>query len=183
MPLDKRFAKLPFWLQFAINILLLYGIWIVFYKFLRDWWLVDYLYEEMIYYMTKIQLHLAGAFLKLLGYTVEIYCKVITINGSNGVLLDRGCLGRNVLGVFLGFILAFPSSFKKKIGISVIGVIVFIILNVLRISALAIIELCCHQYLQINHHYVFKIIIYAIMFLMWAIWLRSLRESKQQQEP
>ncbi len=183
MPLDRRFTKLPFWLQFVINILLLYAIWLVFYKFLRDWWLVDYLYEEMIYYLTKIQLHLAGAFLKLLGYSVEIYCKVITINGSNGVLLDRGCLGRNVIGVFLGFILAYPSTFKKKINISVIGVIVFIILNVLRISALAIIELCCPQYLQINHHYVFKIIVYAVIVLMWAIWLRSLRESTQQQEP
>ena len=159
MPLVKRFAKLPFWLQFVTNILLLYAIWLVFYKFLRDWWLVDYLYEELIYYLTKIQLHLAGAFLKLLGYSVEIYCKVITINGSNGVLLDRGCLGRNVLGLFLGFILAYPSTFKKKVGISIIGVIVFIILNVLRISALAMIELCCPQYLQINHHYVFKIIV------------------------
>ena len=183
MPIIKNFAKLPIWLQFVLNILILYVLWLVFYKFLRDWYLIDYFYEQVIYYLTKLQLKLSGFLLGILGYKVEIYCKIITINGSNGVLLDRGCLGRNVLGVFLGFILAYPSSMKKKFWISVIGVVVFIILNVLRISALAIIDYCCPQYLDINHHYIFTIIVYSAIILMWAIWLRSLRKVRQQPEP
>ncbi len=183
MPIIKNFAKLPIWLQFVLNILILYGLWEIFYKFLRDYYLVDYFYEQVIYFLSRLQLKLSGFLLTLFGYKVKIYCKVITINGSNGVLLDRGCLGRNVLGVFLGFIFAFPSMLKKKFWISVIGVVVFIILNVLRITALTIIDYCCPRYLDINHHYIFTIIVYSAIIVMWALWLRSLRESKQPPEP
>jgi exosortase/archaeosortase family protein len=142
----------------------------------------EYVYEEGIYWLTKIQLELSGLFLSLFGYDYTIIGKVISVGGSGGVLLDRGCLGRNVLGLFFGGIWSFPSSFRDKLPISVIGFGVFILLNVLRITALAIIDYCCPQYLDINHHYIFKVIVYAAILFMWWLWLRSLR-FKQPQEP
>ncbi len=183
MPLIKSYAKLPIWLQFALNVLLLYGLWMIFYVFLRDFWLVDYIYEEAIYWLTKVQLTVSGLLLSLLNFDVEIIGKVIYVNNSNGVLLDRGCLGRNVLGLFVGFILAYPSRFRDKLPIIIIGIIVFLILNILRISALSIIDYCCPKYLDINHHYIFKAIVYSAILLMWYLWLKSLRPVKQPQEP
>jgi exosortase/archaeosortase family protein len=177
MPIIKRFVRLPILIQIAVNINILFFLWIIFYKFLRPIAVVDYFYEQGIYYLTKYQLDLSAKLLRLLGYKVEVLGKLVAIKGTGGVVLDRGCLGRNVMALFVGFILVIPSKFSQKLWMSVLGILVFLILNIIRIATLAIIEYCCEQYLQINHHLVFKVLIYGVMLLLWFIWLRSVRKS------
>ncbi len=180
MTVSQRLAKIPIWAKFFINILILYALWVLFFKFLRDYWLVDYFYEEGIYYLTYIQLKATEFFLDMLGFEVHTLGKIIWIEGHQGVLLDRGCLGRNTLGLFLGFILAYPSGLRRKFGIMIIGTLVFLLLNILRISGLAITQYCCPQYLDINHHLIFKYLVYAVILLMWYLWLRRIRREQRE---
>jgi exosortase/archaeosortase family protein len=132
---------------------------------------VDFLYEEAIFYLTKIQLYLSKYFLQIFHYKIAIIGKTIKIIPSDGVHLDRGCLGRNTLGVFAIFILAFPGKFIQKIWFIIVGTAIFILMNVSRIVALAITDYCCPQHLNFNHHFLFKIIIYAVILLLWAWWI------------
>ena len=176
----QRLAKLPIWFKFLINILILYILWVLFFKFLRDYWLIDYIYEEGIYYLTLIQLKATEFFLGLLGFQAHTLGKIVWIEGHQGVLLDRGCLGRNTLGLFLGFILAYPSGMRRKWGIMIIGTVVFIMLNILRISGLAITQYCCPRYLDINHHLIFKYVVYTAILIMWYLWLRFLRNKEKE---
>ncbi len=180
MPLIKRMAKIPIWLQFPINILILYALWLVFFKFLRHIWFIDYFYEEVIYYLTFIQLQATKFLLSLLGYKAYVLGKVIWIEGTSGILLDRGCLGRNTLGLFMAFILAYPSQWRQKLWIIVVGTVIFLCLNILRISGLAITQYCCPRYMDINHHLIFKYIVYTAILLMWYWWLRTLRKEKKK---
>ncbi len=159
--------------KFIINTIILIAIWFLFYNFLRHLPFVDYIYEEGIFWLTKIQLLLTKIFMSALGYSIEIYGKTVKIVGSYGVHLDRGCLGRNTLGLFVGFILAFPGKFSNKIWFLVIGVVIFILLNVFRIMALAIVDACCVQYLDFNHHITFKCIVWAFILLLWALWINK----------
>jgi len=166
----------------AINIIILVVLWLLFFKLLRKIYIVDYIYEQGIYYFTKIQLISSKVILNLLGYSVEIYGKTIKIVQSNGVLLDRGCLGRNTIGLLIGFILALPGKLKNKIWYSAMGLVIFIILNVLRITALAITQYCCPERLDFNHHFLFKIIVYVIILILWIIWINKYSEIKSKSE-
>ncbi len=170
----KKFKskRVEFLFKFTINVVVLVGLWFLFYNLIRKLNIVDFIYEQGIYALTKIQLILSDASLNLMGFTVEIYGKTVKIVGSYGVHLDRGCLGRNTLGLFVGFILAFPGKVKSKVWFLTVGVVVFILMNVLRIDALAITDYCCREKLDFNHHFVFKIIIYVVIFLMWVWWVQ-----------
>lgn len=169
--------------KFLINILILVILWLLFYNVLRKFWFVDYLYEEGIYLLSNIQLKLSKFLLNIIGFTVEIYGKTVKIVGSYGVHLDRGCLGRNTLGLFIGFIFAFPGKMWHKLWFVSVGIVIFIFLNVFRIMGLAITDNCCRQHLDFNHHFLFKIIIYIVIFLLWAWWIKKysyLADEKKQ---
>lgn len=172
--LIKRNKKLLFLAKLIINIVIILSVWYLFYKIIRPRLpLVDYLYEEVIFWVTELQLVLSKLLLNLIGYSVEIYGKTVKIIGSFGVHLDRGCLGRNTLGLFVGFILAFPGKIKNKVWFLIMGIGIFIIVNVLRIAGLAITEFCCPERLDFNHHYLFKIIVYIIIFFLWVWWIQK----------
>jgi len=181
MAIIKSYSRLPLWLQFLGNITILSALWFVFFTFFRRNLYVDYLYEEGIFYLTQLQLKGSKFVLELLGYKVFIFGKIIRLSDTTGVLLDRGCLGRNTLGLFLAFIWAYPSGIRRKIGVSLWGSLVFIFMNILRIVALAITQECCPEKLDFNHHVLFKYIVYGVIFMIWYFWLKSL--SKQQRQP
>ncbi len=157
----------------AINLLILIGLWLIFFKLLRQINIVDYIYEQGIYVFTKIQLVVTKIILNIFGYSVEIYGKTVKIVGSNGVHLDRGCLGRNTLGLMLGFIYALPGRLKHKIYYTFLGITIFLFLNIGRIIALAITDYCCPERLNFNHHFLFKIIVYIAILLLWIIWIKK----------
>lgn len=169
--------------KIIINIIVIILIWILFYNFIRKISFIDYIYEEGIYFQTKIQLIFSKLLLNIFGYDIEIYGKTIKIIGSYGVHLDRGCLGRNTLGLFIGFILVFPGNFLNKLWFMILGVIIFIFLNVSRIVALTIIENICPQNLDFNHHFTFKIIVYIVIFFLWTWWIRKYSLLKKKNSP
>lgn len=169
-------------LKIAINLAILVGLWLIFFKILRQIPAVDYTYEQGIFFFTKIQLVLSKSILQLMGYTVEIYGKTIKIVPSFGVLLDRGCLGRNTIGLFLVFILALPGKIFDKIWFSTLGVVIFVFLNILRIVALALTQYCCPEKLNFNHHFLFKAIIYAIILIIWIIWINKFSLPNKQKQ-
>lgn len=180
MLLSDNLKKIIF--KIAINLAILLGLWLLFYKLLRQIPAVDFVYEQGILFFTKIQLTFSKLILQLMGYTVEIYGKTIKIVPSFGVLLDRGCLGRNTLGLFVGFILTLPGKTIDKIWYSALGIIIFVILNILRIVALAVNQYCCPEKLDFNHHFLFKIIVYAVILLLWIIWINKFSLLKKQSQ-
>jgi exosortase/archaeosortase family protein len=168
------YKKINPFLRFAINGIFLFLIWKLFYSFIRNLDFVDFIYEESTYILTNFQLILTKFVLEIFGYNIEIYGKLIKAVGGTSIHLDRGCLGRNPQGLFIGFILAFPGSFKNKLWYIPLGLMVITLLNIVRIIALFITNNCCAEYMDLNHHYIFKIIVYFFIFLMWYIWIQKI---------
>ncbi len=180
----KKLSKLNviFLKKLLLNLFIFVLLWLLFYKILRKILIIDYVYEQGIYYLTKIQLIFSKLFLQILGYSVEIFGKTVKIDGSFGVHLDRGCLGRNTMGMFAGFILIFPGRLRDKLWFIFLGIVIFLFLNTLRITALAITDYCCVQYLDFNHHFVFKIIVYFAIFLLWTRWIKRYSFLKNEKK-
>jgi len=173
----NKYLKLHQFVRLLINIAFLSTVWYIFYSFFRNKNFVDYFYEEITYLLTLSQLFVSKTLLTIIGYEVEIYGKTIKIVNSYGVHLDRGCLGRNVIGLFAGFILAYPAKIKSKLWYIPMGILIFFIVNVFRIMALSITDNCCRHILNFNHHIVFQYLTYFIIITMWVVWIRFFKKQ------
>ncbi len=180
--INAKYKNLHLLTRFVINIVFLSLLWIIFYVFFRYNPYINEFYEYIVDKFTRVLL-LAGKFLLgISGFDIEIEGKVIRISGTSGVLLDKGCLGRNLLGLFAGFILAYPSQIKHKLWAIPLGLLIIMFLNVLRIAALTVLVHSYPDYVDINHHVIFKYTVYFFIFCMWYFWIKYYGSTSKAQQ-
>ncbi len=174
-----KYKKIKPLYRFAINGLFLYLLWIVFYSFFRYHSFVNFFYDEATFHLTNSWLYSTKFFLNMLGYEagIEIPRKLLILAGTPGVILERGCLGRNMMGLFAGFIIVYPGNIKTKLWYIPLGLLIIYMLNVFRIAGLSFTQLYFPEYLDINHHTVFKYTVYTAIFILWVIWIGKLNKS------
>jgi len=179
MNLIEKYRNLNPMIKFFINGAVLFSLWWVFYTFLRNSVLVNDIYEVVTARLTRNLLVGSKFFLNLFGLDSYIFGKTIRITGAGGVYLDRGCLGRNLMGLFTGFIIAYPGIIIKKIWYIPLGLVLITIINIFRIAGLAYIMICCPEHVDINHHVIFKYTVYVLIFLMWYVWIKRINVVPQ----
>ena len=111
--------------------------------------------------------------LDVFGYDVNIYKKIIWIEGSQGVRVINACLGWSMMALFIGFIIIYPGEKKKKYWFIPMGIVAITFANILRITAMALVSFHKYNLLDFYHKYVFNIILYIVVFLLWIIWVRK----------
>jgi len=159
--------------QFIVSGVLLYIGFEIFYTFLKNISFIHRFYEFGVELLTDSFLYSSKAFLAIFGLDTFVDGKIIRAFNKGGVYLDRGCLGRNLMLLYAGFILVFPGKITSKIWYIPLGLAVIYLLNIIRISALVYIDLCCPQYLDVNHDFIFKYTTYFFIFILWVIWIRK----------
>lgn len=102
---------------------------------------------------------------------------IIILDGENAVSIARQCNGLELIVLYLGFIICLPSNPKKMILFSVVGLAVIYILNIIRSALLAVMYLQDHSLTDFAHHYVFKLIIYAVVFLGWVLYMKKPKQD------
>ena len=169
----------PF-IKFFLRAILLGGAWIIFYKIFRYQPFIDTIYDSATHTLTNILLEISRLSLELFNYQAIIDGKILRIAGDGGILLDRGCLARNLLGLYAGFILVYPGNWKPKLWFIPLGLISIFFINIMRIAALTYISYKFPQYLDINHNIIFKYTAYGATFALWYIYINYLsRETKK----
>ncbi len=167
-----KYKNLHLLVRFVVNIALLACFWFIFYQFFRYNKYVNEIYEYISNNFTQFLLHASKTLLSVFGIETSIHEKTIKIANTGGILLDRGCLARNLLGLFVGFVLAYPSKIIHKIWAIPLGIIFIIFLNIFRISALTFLVYAAPEYVDVNHHIVFKYVVYFFIFCMWYFWIK-----------
>ncbi len=169
--------------RFGINGLLVFVFWVIFYSFFRHLAFVEKLYTYISIYITNALLFASKAVLELLNFRTYIFpeMKTLQIEGTRGVRLDLGCLGRNLMGLFAGFIIAFPGRIKTKFWYIPLGLLFIVFINILRICGLSIsLYYNPEGYFQYNHHDIFKYAVYTVIFFMWYFWIKQFGLPKKK---
>lgn len=151
----------------------MFGFIMLFYTVLRNNETIDTLYVDALNVYAKLLLIGSKFITELFGFEVVTFGKTIKIIDdfkASGVYLDRGCMGRNIMLGYAALIAVFPGKFVHKLWYIPMGLSVITLVNILRISGLAITAYCCPQYSDINHYFVFKVIAWIIIFFLWVIW-------------
>lgn len=160
-PQDKFIAS------FIVKGFGLYMLWFLLYD---NWLLKDGLVDHFL-----IQ-HLVSAtdtVLKAIGYTTYTYADAVGIDGTHGVLIGVPCNGMDLFALFAGFVIIFPGKIKYKLVYIPAGLLLIHLLNILRLVGLAMVVLYYPDSLDFNHKYTFTIIIYAVVFLLWILWVKK----------
>jgi exosortase family protein XrtF len=156
-------------MAFIVKAVLLYIIWFISYDYIIapagtiDRWL-----NKMVGVQSSVALN-------LIGYDSDTVPgnnqTVVRINSRGMVGVGNPCNGLELFVLFGGFIACFPGNTKSKIWFVPVGVIIIHIVNVMRSTALALIQFHNPASLDFNHHYTFTVIVYAIIFGLWMFWV------------
>jgi exosortase family protein XrtF len=115
--------------------------------------------------------------LKGAGYETSTYRNAdrptITIlnDGKAVVSVYEGCNGLNVGIIFIAFLVAFGPINRQMAWYAFVGLLVLHISNLLRIVFLFWVALELPDFLYFVHKYLFTAIIYAVVFIMWLVWV------------
>lgn len=165
--------KHKFLLKFVFRAVGLALLYFLVYKFLRYNLYVHVVYEQITFWLTRFLLEVTQTVMGVFGLEVQTDGKLVWITGHTAVYLDRGCLGRTVLAGFTGLLVVFPGKLKSKLWFIPLGIVVINALNVLRISVLIYIAAYYPQHLEVNHHYIFKLVVWSGIFLLWFYWINK----------
>jgi exosortase family protein XrtF len=121
--------------------------------------------------------HQTAYILNLIDPPVVAYAKaskatVIIENVKPIVGVYEGCNGVNVVIVFLSFVFAFGPLHKKLLWFVPAGILVIHLANLFRIGLLFFISRDYPHQLYFFHKYFLTAFIYAVVFILWFVWLR-----------
>jgi len=125
----------------------------------------------------------SAGILSFLGESIFYYGRVVGIDGGAGVEVVDGCNGIAAIGLFLGFIYAYPGEWTPRILFSIFGIAVIYLVNVSRIVALAYIQVHWPSIFSFSHDYSTTTIFYIVIFILWMIWANYGDQSISKEQP
>ena len=157
--------------RFLIYAALLYLLWFLVY----DLGIKPYTRFDLM--VTLNMIYVSDFLLSLMGYDVVTENRTITLLGTVGLFVGAACNGVPLFALFSGFIIAFPGSIARKLYFIPIVILLIHALNIIRVTALCLIQLAAPHLLEFNHTYTFTILIYGFIFFLWMVWVNSYRKS------
>ena len=102
----------------------------------------------------------------------------IWVNGTRTVRVFEGCNGLNMMIIFSAFVLSFPGNKKQLLWYFPSSLFAIHILNLARVSGLAVISINYPLTLYFFHKYLFTAIIFIGVFILWTVWITKLIKIK-----
>ena len=151
---------------FALKALGIFVLWYVLYEL----WLLP---DGRLDYWVALRVIDGAAFItKLMGFEVWMQGRVVTIAGNNGIEMVDGCTGIPAIGLFLGFIWAYPGQNRSRVYFSLMGIATIYLVNILRITTLMLMQEWAPQFFDFTHDYSTTTIFYLVIFFLWMLWVR-----------
>lgn len=90
--------------------------------------------------------------------------------GAAGVYVADGCNGLAALSLFVGFVLAYPGTWRRRAWFVPAGLAVLVAVNVIRCAFLLYVQARAPQHFDVLHGYLTTYVFYAVIFGLWALW-------------
>ena len=100
------------------------------------------------------------------------------VEGTSGVTIGAPCDGIVLFALFTVFMISYPGPIKHKLWYTPVGLLVIHMLNIGRVTGLALIVYYNEGWLAFNHDYTFTIFVYAVVFMLWLVWINRFAQPK-----
>jgi exosortase family protein XrtF len=150
--------------QFVLKVV---GIYICWYLVYELWLLPD---GSLDRWLTTNIVSVSTGILEYLNYDFYAQGRLIGIGESAGIYLVDGCSGIAAIGLFVGFVIAYPGEWMARIAFITFGIGIIYLINIVRIVVLAITQVSWPGMFDITHDYSTTAIFYLAIFVLWMIW-------------
>jgi exosortase family protein XrtF len=136
---------------------------------------------DPVTHMVTVQ---TAAVLRATGWEVmaeDEYSKPITnllYNDQAILAVYEGCNGVNTMLIFVAFIVAFGPWRKPMLWFIPAGIVIVHLMNLLRISVLFFVSRTMPDAMYFFHKYLFTAFLYAVIFVLWIIWIRKFTRTQ-----
>lgn len=131
--------------------------------------------DENLNYITwwrNFYLKTSAQILRWLGYIAITNETDLLVVGRGGIRLVYSCLGYGLMSIFAAFCLSFPSPFKHRWIFMLSGLVFIQAMNILRFIWLALYWDRANPLFGMDHHDLFNIIIYVLLFGICYLWIK-----------
>ncbi|MBG6236433.1 exosortase/archaeosortase family protein [Pedobacter sp. CAN_A7] len=135
----------------------------------------EYLDQHFNYIKAWRDFNISGtaAILGALGYEVTTREFRLHVTGRSGFILVYSCLGYGILSIYTAFILSYPRPLRNKFVVLLAGVLGFQLLNMLRLSLIALFWKPSPLFFKLNAHELFNLITYGLILVACYYWLND----------
>lgn len=151
--------------KFLLKVTAIYVFWYIVYEL---WVLPNgYIDEPLSHNIASV----SAGLLSFFGESVIHFGRVVGIAGTPGIEIVDGCNGIAAIGLFIGFIFAYPGSWAPRILFIIFGIAVIYLVNVARLVALAYIQAYWQSGFDFMHDFSTTAIFYLVIFILWMVWV------------
>lgn len=93
------------------------------------------------------------------------------VNGKRVARIVEGCNAVSVMILFMAFIVAFSTTFKRTALYIMAGIIIIHLLNIIRVALLTLGFYYYPEYKSLLHDILFPLFIYGVVFILWVAWV------------
>ncbi len=128
-------------------------------------------------WITSTTARIAGAGARAIGVDAVVEGNLILLS-SRTLAVDPQCTAFTLAAVYMALVLAYPVSWTKRLLALAIGLPLLQIVNLARLVVVAYAsEALAGKSFYIVHDYVFEFGMAFVVFIMWAVWLASVRRG------
>ena len=144
----------------------------------RHWRWLSTGWEHLNDWIRMFYLHSLKFIFNILGYPNAIISKhTILVLDTAWIGIGNYCLGIQLMIFIVALICSYPGRWKRKLLYSILGIVFFIILNILRFVALVFVIHAYPKQINFNHDFVFNVIVYILVFLFWIMMIKRGQEK------
>lgn len=112
---------------------------------------------------------LAGVVIRTLGHEVRVTGQSMLGSGF-AMEVKYGCDGIQPVGLFVAILMAFPATKRAKVAGAVLGSLVLLTVNLVRIITLFFTGIYLRKLFEILHADVWQAIFILTALLLWVVW-------------
>lgn len=149
---------------FLAKVLAVYVVWYVVY----DLWLLPD--GSLDRWLSLNVAGMSGSLLSLFGFDAVAQGRNVLMSGVPGVRVVNGCNGLTTIGLFIGFVVAYPGAWARRVGFVVFGIGVIYVTNVLRVAGMVAVQKYAPSLFDPLHGFGMTTIFYVVVFALWVVW-------------
>ena len=151
----------------GIFLLKVAGIYLLWYFIYELWLLPNGTLDQWV---TTNIVSVSAGILEILGYDFYATGRLIGLGESAGIYLVNGCSGISAIGLFIGFVVAYPGAWIPRTAFIFIGIGIIYLVNIIRIIVLTITQVQAPEMFAVTHDYSTTAIFYVVIFVLWMVW-------------
>lgn len=152
-------------LLFLGKILVAYAGWYLLY----DLWLLPD--GRLDAWVSRRVTAMSGGLLSVAGFDPLVQARMIALPGADGIYIADGCNGLSTIGLFVGFVVAYPGRFWRRLAFIPLGIAVIYATNVGRLSVMAVAQRHWPSAFDPLHGFGLTTIFYVAVFGLWVLWV------------